>query len=101
MSKTSLKEEEVWDQFMEFYKSRRVQEIETTKDNEVLKMKSLEDLIKDYFSDGDDGHVCSLEEIPKYFVYEGNEYNIDFKSLDKVHRELMKHREEEGLIGEL
>jgi hypothetical protein len=24
-------------------------------------MKSLEDLIKDYFSDGHDGHTCSIE----------------------------------------
>ena len=101
MSKTKLTEEEVWDQFMEFYKSRRIEELEKTDDYQVTKMKSLEDLLKDYFSDGADGHVCSLEEIPKYFVYDGNEYAVDFKVLDQAHAKLMEHRQEEGLIGEL
>lgn len=64
-------------------------------------MKSLEDLIKDYFSDGHDGHTCSIEQVPKYFVYEGKEYAVDFKNLDKAHAELMAHRLEEGLLGEM
>jgi hypothetical protein len=55
-------------------------------------MKSLEELMKDYFSDGHDGHTCSLGDVPKYFFYEGKEYAVDFKSLDKTHAELMMHR---------
>lgn len=86
---------------MEFYKSRRIQEKESTEGFEVVKMKSLETLIKDYFSDGHDGHVCSLEEVPKYFVYEGKEYAVDFKVLDEAHAKLMEHRTEEGLLGEM
>ena len=103
MAKTDLTEDEVWDQFMQFYKTRRQQiiEKEDTEEYGTIKMKSLEDLIKDYFSDGQDGHVCSLEEVPKYFVYEGKEYAVDFKTLDKAHAELMNHRKEEGLLGEL
>jgi hypothetical protein len=64
-------------------------------------MKSLQDLMKDYFSDGADGHVCSLAPVPKYFFYGGKEYTLDFSALDSVHTELMAHRSDEGLLGEL
>jgi hypothetical protein len=63
-------------------------------------MKSLQDLLNDYFSDGHDGHICSLDsEIPEYFIYQGKEYVLDFKNLDSAHTELMENRARDGLVG--
>jgi hypothetical protein len=46
---------------------------------EVPRMKSLQDLMTDFLSDGSDGHACNLNvEVPKYFYYEGKEYILNF-----------------------
>lgn len=36
------------------------------------RFKSLQAIVRDYFADGADGHVCGVDEvIPQYFYYQG------------------------------
>jgi hypothetical protein len=59
-------------------------------------------MMQDYLSDGSDGHFCKVvAEIPKYFVYEGKEYKLNIKNLDFIHTQMLEHKLEHNLIGEL
>lgn len=48
----------------------------------------------DYFK-MDSGQMCSLDtEVPKYFYYRGQTFEIDFKALDLVHDRVLKAKQE-------
>ena len=37
--------------------------------------KTIEELVEDYFNDGESGHLCHLDkEVPKYFYYKGMKF---------------------------
>jgi hypothetical protein len=92
-----MSEDQVWDEFYKFYQMQRYKKLDeamyyqTVVENSkpapqpvpqmiaVPRMKSLHDLMKDFLSDGSDGHSCSTNtEMPKYFYYEGKEYVLNF-----------------------
>lgn len=69
---------------------------------EIPRMKSLQDLMKDFLSDGSDGHACDIKvEVPKYFYYEGKEYVLNFQNLDYIHTKMIEHKLEHNLIGNM
>jgi len=44
-----------------------------------MPFKTVDELMTDYFSDGQDGYSCSIERvIPKYFYHNGRRFEIDF-----------------------
>ena len=58
--------------------------------------------MKDFLSDGGDGHACDINvEVPKYFYYGGKEYVLNFENLDYIHTKMIMHKLENNLIGEM
>lgn len=91
MARTGMNEEEVWKQFFQFYKLQRYRKQDeqmyysdlSEATIQIPRMKSLQDLMKDFLSDGGDGHACDINvQVPKYFYYEGKEYILNFENLD-------------------
>lgn len=70
-------------------------------EKQELRFKTIAELVHDYFADGADGHVCQLDkEVPKYYYYKGNKFQIDFSLLDVLHRHVMAVKAEDGLSVE-
>lgn len=60
-----------------------------------MPFKTIAELIHDYFADGEDGHMCTLDkEVPQYFYYKGKQFKIDFNILDDVHNHVLDYKKE-------
>ena len=68
------------------------------KPKDELPFKTLSELMEDYFSGADDGHVCDTgKAVPQYFYYKGRTFQIDFDKLDAAHAQVLELKDKAGL----
>lgn len=66
--KTQQNDEQAWNQIIHQYQR-------THEQIDELPFKTINELIDDYFADGDDGHLCEIDkDVPKYFYYKGKKF---------------------------
>ena len=95
-----LSDEEVWKEVAKQYAKTHPIDKDTKKAaaeqgvelEEELPFKTIGELMDDYFK-LDTNAVCSLDtEVPKYFYYRGQTFEIDFKALDLVHERVLEEK---------
>lgn len=100
--KANVTDEDLWNEVGHQYSRTHPVDAKTKKQmkdagvevEEELPFKTIGELMDDYFK-LDQGQMCSLDtEVPKYFYYKGQTFEIDFKALDLVHDRVLKAKQE-------